>query len=473
MPLKNFFIIILISFLLIIMVMTSAGVGDSLFMKNGDKIAGEVLNSFFTIQTPYARIVLQNEELREINFQREDLKIDLFLSISLEKFSGICLNSYINFRLPEEKEIVILKEKISKILFTHKRRPVEGRTTLFKMSNGDLFFGEIQEKGLEIETPYLSIFLEKERLKHIVFSEEGVPIVEITTKKGDIFQGTLKEDEIVIKLNNGNIESICEEMFSEINFDFSKEFATLKEETGLEEMVFIPAGEFLMGSNEGEKDESPLHSVYLDAYYIDKYEVTNEEYCRFLNEEGNRSEEGYLRLNIDDEDCRIEERGGKYYPKKGYERHPVVEVTWFGARDYAQWAGKRLPTEAEWEKAARGKEGKKYPWGDSLAEKKANYNSTNTLPVGSYPSGVSPYGCYDMAGNVWEWCSDWYNERYYENSPRKNPSGPREGSERVLRGGSFYNPLTLMYCANRFKYSPEKSGSDVGFRCAKSFSTGQ
>lgn len=467
------FLTILVSLFLLIAVIVSAKAEDRLFMKNGDKIVGEVLNKFFTIQTPYARIILKDEELKEIDFQREDSKMDVFLSTNLEKFSGICLNSYIDFQLPEEKQITILKEKISRIIFAYKRKPIEAVSTLFKMVNGDLFFGEIQGGGLEVKTPYLSVFLQKEKLKHIAFTGEGIVIVEVTTRKGDFFRGTLKEDIITVKLNNGGLESICGEMFSEINFDFSEKFATLKEGMEVEKMAFIPAGEFLMGSSEGEKDEFPLHSVYLDAYYIDKYEVTNEEYCKFLDEESNRSEEGYLRLNIDDEDCRIEKRGGKYYPERGYEKHPVVEVTWFGARDYAQWAGKRLPTEAEWEKAARGKEGKKYPWGDSFEEKKANYSSSNTLPVGSYPSGVSPYGCYDMAGNVWEWCNDWYYERYYENSPKKNPPGPEEGSELVLRGGSFYNPLTLMYCANRFKYSPEKSGSDVGFRCARSFSAGQ
>jgi len=227
------------------------------------------------------------------------------------------------------------------------------------------------------------------------------------------------------------------------------------------DMVLIPAGEFLMGSTDGYPEEEPVHKVYLDDYYIDKYEVTNEEFCQFLNKEGNQVEDGDFWLNIYRRVCLIECINGKYQPEPGYENHPVVCVNWYGVRAYARWAGKRLPTEAEWEKAARGGlvVGKKYPWGDedpdgsqcNFADKKTSFFSAlwwrskaaddgyrMTAPVGTYsPNG---YGLYDMAGNVWEWVSDWYHnddDNYYACSSYKNPQGPGSGSWRVCRGGSW------------------------------------
>ncbi len=242
-----------------------------------------------------------------------------------------------------------------------------------------------------------------------------------------------------------------------------------KESTVYSDMVFIPAGDFFMGSTEGDLDEKPVHSVYLDAYYIDKYEVTNGQFCKFLNEKGNQEEGGEKWLGIEDSNCSIEYQKEKYYPKPGYEDYPVVEVSWYGAYAYAKWAGKRLPTEAEWEKAARGSlVDKKYPWGDIIDSSKANYgeNVGYITPVGFYPP--NDYGLYDMAGNVWEWCFDWYNENYYEKSPTKNPQGPDNATYRVRRGGCWRNLTRGVRCAHRFCHTPLATTSALGFRCAKS-----
>ena len=236
------------------------------------------------------------------------------------------------------------------------------------------------------------------------------------------------------------------------------------------DMVLIPAGEFLMSSTDGEPYEKPIHKVYLDAYYIDKYEVTNEKFCQFLNEKGNQEEDEFPWLNMRSNYCLIEyTTDGKYQPKPDYENYPVVMVTWYGARAYTEWAGKRLLTEAEWEKAAKGGlVEKKYPWADnSIDPSKANYgrNIGRTTPVGSYPP--NNYGLYDMAGNVWEWCSDWYDENYYENSPSENPLGPSEGSLRVNRSGSWFHAGEYCTSASRYFNHPVYCHFFVGFRLVR------
>ncbi|NIR48003.1 SUMF1/EgtB/PvdO family nonheme iron enzyme, partial [candidate division KSB1 bacterium] len=216
------------------------------------------------------------------------------------------------------------------------------------------------------------------------------------------------------------------------------------------DMVLIPAGTFEMGSNDGDDDEKPVHKVSVDAFYMDKYEVTVEQYAEFLNATNHRKPANWTEQLQN--------------PKR-----PVVYVSWNDAVAYTEWLSQktgqtyRLPTEAEWEYAARGgntgyggKPKYRYPWGDDASPDKANYRGTGgkdrwqgTSPRGSFdPNG---YGLYDMAGNVWEWCSDWYASDYYENSPEKNPKGPATGDYRVLRGGSWnYGPLG-MRCAFRFR----------------------
>jgi len=245
----------------------------------------------------------------------------------------------------------------------------------------------------------------------------------------------------------------------------------------LDRMVLIPAGEFLMGSKEGEwdRDEHPQHTVYLEAYYIDKYEVTNAQYHQFwLADGGEKSKHAPASY------------GNAYsigdWPEvaKTKPDYPVVGVSWFDAQAYCQWAKKRLPTEAEWEKAARGVDGRTWPWGgDVHAEidgKNAHFNSwdgndgyDNTLaPKETYPTGVSPYGVHDMAGNVWEWVADWYkDEDYYSHSPQNNPKGPDKGKLRVVRGGSWRNREYINRCANRYYCYPDTWGNTLGFRCVK------
>ncbi len=238
-------------------------------------------------------------------------------------------------------------------------------------------------------------------------------------------------------------------------------------------MVYVPAGEFSMGSNDENPDEKPMHTVSLDAYWIDKTEVTNAMYAVCV-EKGACQPPSYSGSNT----------RGSYYRDAQYAGYPVIYVDWNKAQAYCQWAGVRLPTEAEWEKAARGMDGRNYPWGNTFDGSKANYCDRNcsndwvadknqddgyaeTSPVGAYPSGASPYGALDMAGNVWEWVNDWYGETYYSESPLQNPQGPSSGSYRVLRGGSWYSSEDVLRSAIRNGLDPTNTNNNNGFRCSR------
>ena len=218
------------------------------------------------------------------------------------------------------------------------------------------------------------------------------------------------------------------------------------------ELVYVPEGEFLMGSNEVD-NEQPIHTVYLDAYWIDQTEVTNAMYEKCV-EAGS-----------------CEKPSGLYFYEAGkYDDHPVVFVDWYQAEAYCEWAGRRLPSEAQWEKAARGDDGRTYPWGEGIDCGHAQYSGCdgNTILVGSLPSGASPYGALNMAGNVYEWVADWYDENYYENSPYENPQGPSSGGYRVLRGGSWGSDDMAVRSANRYSRTPSHTGNGHGFRCSRS-----
>ena len=245
--------------------------------------------------------------------------------------------------------------------------------------------------------------------------------------------------------------------------------------TDEENLILIPAGTFTMGSERRAADEKPMHKVYLDAYYIGKYEVTNAEYYAFWVSDASRrhTPENFAHLpDIGEWPARA----------KQFPNHPIVGVSWHDAKAYAEWRGMRLPTEAEWEKAARGYTDRTWPWGNAM-EPYANTSAAedgydNQLaPVGSFPKGKSYYGALDMAGNVWEWTADWYSDVYYwrslqandnaSRSAKRNPPGPDVGSWRVIRGGSYIDALPRCSTTFRFYLYPRLKTSFVGFRLAK------
>lgn len=247
----------------------------------------------------------------------------------------------------------------------------------------------------------------------------------------------------------------------------------------MHELARVAAGYFAMGSAEGRADEQPVHQIYLDDFYIDRFEVNNDQYAAFLNDiNRNADEAGHLLLDMRDADVQIRYSNAGYAPLPGTEQRPVAEVSWYGARAYCTWAGMQLPTEAMWEKAARGIDGRIYPWGNSIDRSRANYGREDccrgdasdgffdSAPVGSYQRGISPYGAYDMGGNVWEWVVDWYGEEYYAQSPERDPQGPDAGISRVLRGGSLSSDPYRLRATDRSGLPPSASYVIVGFRCA-------
>jgi len=249
-------------------------------------------------------------------------------------------------------------------------------------------------------------------------------------------------------------------------------------------MLYVPAGPFLMGSadsdSQADDEEKPQRMVYLDGYWIDQTPITNRMFAKFVAEIGYQTQaekEGWSYAWNGSEWGKTQ--GANWQHPHGPKStlaskwdHPVVHITWHDAQAYSQWAGRRLPTEAEWEKAARGRNGQLYPWGNAEPNDKLcnfNWNIKDTTPVGSYPAGASPYGALDMAGNVWEWTADSYDADYYKNAPlRQNPQGPATRGLRVLRGGSWINEARGVRAGNRGWSAPAVRLDGNGARCAAS-----
>ena len=258
--------------------------------------------------------------------------------------------------------------------------------------------------------------------------------------------------------------AVCCQLFS----------AFAQEPSAPSDMTYIPSGEFIMGNDEGTPTERPAHRVYLDAYYIARHEVTNAEYYAFWIADGG-AESSHTPISYG------KRAGIGNWPQIARTKpdYPIVGVSWADAVSYAKWADKRLPTEAEWEKAARGNDGRLWPWGNIFSVPthgitvhanvwEGNDGFDNGLaPVGSYSTGASAFGVLDMAGNVWEWVADWYSDTYYSHSLAENPRGPKTGSRRVLRGGSWVNGPQLVGSTIHMGQHPAVGTSFIGFRLAK------
>ncbi|MEE3257716.1 MAG: formylglycine-generating enzyme family protein [Candidatus Latescibacterota bacterium] len=237
-------------------------------------------------------------------------------------------------------------------------------------------------------------------------------------------------------------------------------------------VVLVPAGPFTMGIDHPRAtDERPSHQVFLSAFSIDRHEVSNARFAAFVAATGYRTAAENAAATEREDGINWRQPHGPGSPAAP--DHPVVYVSWRDADAYCSWRGGRLPTEAEWEKSARGGDGRLWPWGADFAAGRANFwgaedGYAGLAPVGSFPSGQSPYGALDLAGNVWEWCADWYGADYYATAPAKDPQGPAAGRFKVLRGGSWINPGPALRSINRFEVLPVERSPYIGFRCARS-----
>jgi formylglycine-generating enzyme required for sulfatase activity len=221
-------------------------------------------------------------------------------------------------------------------------------------------------------------------------------------------------------------------------------------------MVLVPAGEFTMGSEQGDDDEQPVHRVLLDSFYLDTFEVTNGRFAKFVAAIQSEPPWGFA-----DQETPVVQA-----------EQPVRWVNWMDALGYCLWAGKRLPTEAEWEKAARGTDGRTYPWGNepptaAHAVFGLTEGAETVSPIGTRDLGSSPYGAHDLAGNLYEWVTDWYDDTFYTQPAPSNPRGPGEGTAKVQRGGSYINSPYRLRSAFRTKGDPTEHDPHVGFRCAQ------
>ncbi len=253
--------------------------------------------------------------------------------------------------------------------------------------------------------------------------------------------------------------------------------------TGITTMIVVPAGSFTMGSDDDLLfDVKPAHSIYLDEYKIDRCEVTNGQYVKFLNKMYSKNEISiyfdfvyygkYALLDLTENYQIITFNEGLFKVTNDKKNYPVEQVTWYGAEMYANYYGKRLPTEAEWEKANRGTDARTFPWGNDQPNANlcnCNLSYTDTTPIDKFLfDGSSFYGCADMAGNVDEWCADWYSLNYYQTSPQINPTGPETGSYKVVRGGNWASMVSNIYSYRRNSHHPVQGNFyRIGFRCAK------
>ncbi len=236
-------------------------------------------------------------------------------------------------------------------------------------------------------------------------------------------------------------------------------------------MLRVEGGPFVMGSDDGPADERPAHTVDLPAFDIDRLPVTTSQFAEFLNQVGPTNARGQNLFDVDDPDARIHRVGDRFVPDPGFEAHPVVEPTWFGARDFCAWRGARLPSEAEWERAARSADGRPYPWGGEPPDaSRAHFGARphDYLPVGSLPAGASPVGALDLAGNAWQWVSSLY--RPYPYRADDGREDPDAAGERATRGGGHGSPpshLRATYRGAGLSRAPTAGHHNIGFRCAR------
>ena len=462
---------------------------DILLLRNGDKLTGTVVNESFSIRTSYAHIVIESKYIAGINLEGGANNIESIITVNNNRFSGFIDDAFISFKLTGGPQLEIRREKVLKIVF--RQRPQETTGMKWRQSmvlkNGDYFHGQILTQNIIISTTYAKIPLNFATTESITLIGDANPLTIVKMTNGDSVQGILETEDIQIELDVGSVIEVYQDRIDRIFFkegyvpDSIPSIVMSSSVAAKGNFVLVEKGSFTMGDTwgGGDSDEKPTHKVtFTYDFYIGKYETTFDEYDAFCSATG--------RSKPDD---------------KGWGRgqRPVINVSWWDAIAYCNWlsekeklpkaydnngnlldkdgkvttdpskvVGYRLPTEAEWEYAARGgnkSKGYKYSGSDNVGDVAwySENSGKKTQEVGK--KAPNELGIYDMSGNVWEWCSDWYGS--YSSSAQTNPYNSTAGSYRVIRGGSWYSNVTYVRVANRDDYSPTSAKYSLGFRIAR------
>ena len=459
---------------------------DILLLRNGDKLTGTVMNESFSIRTSYAHIVIESKYIAGINLEGGANNIESIITVNNNRFSGFIDDAFISFKLTNGPQLEIRREKVLKIVFRQRPQETTGMKwrQFMQLKNGDYFHGQILTKDITISTTYAKIPLDFATTESITLIGDANPLTTVKMTNGDTVQGILETEDIEIELDVGSVIEVYQDRIDRIFFkegyvpDGIPSIVT-SSSVAKGNFILVEKGSFTMGDTDGASDEKPTHKVtFTYNFYIGKYEVTFDEYDAFCSATGKSkpNDQGW-----------------------GRGSRPVINVTWWDAIDYCNWLsekeklpkaydsngnlldkdgrvttditkvlGYRLPTEAEWEFAARGgnkSRGYQYA-GSSTVGDVAWYDSNSggkTQEVGK--KAPNELGIYDMSGNVWEWCSDWYGN--YSSSAQTNPYNSTAGSDRVFRGGSWNDLAALSRVAFRYSVSPSIASYSLGFRIAR------
>ncbi|MDK2944453.1 MAG: hypothetical protein PWQ24_1168 [Mesotoga sp.] len=460
---------------------------DILLLRNGDKLTGTVVNENFSIRTSYAHIVIETKYIAGINLEGGANNIESIITVNNNRFSGFIDDAFISFKLTNGPQLEIRREKVLKIVFRQRPQETAGMKwrQFMQLKNGDYFHGQILTKDITISTTYAKIPLDFATTESITLIGDANPLTTVKMTNGDTVQGILETEDIEIELDVGSVIEVYQDRIDRIFFkegyvpDSIPSIVT-SSTTAKGNLLLVEKGSFTMGDTwgGGDSDEKPTHKVtFTYNFYIGKYETTFDDYDAFCEATGKSSA-----------DDRNWGRGNR----------PVINVSWNDAIAYCNWmsdkeklpkvydsngnlldkngsittdpskvVGYRLPTEAEWEYAARGgKKSKGYRYsGSDNVDEVAWYDQNSggmTQEVGK--KAPNELGIYDMSGNVWEWCSDWYGG--YSSSAQTNPYN-NSGSDRVRRGGSWGNNATYSRVAARDCYSPAYAYDLLGFRICR------
>jgi formylglycine-generating enzyme required for sulfatase activity len=451
-----------------------------LLLLNGDQLTGTILNESFSIRTSYAQLNFNNRVIAGIDLEGGTNNIESIITVNDNRFSGFIDDPVFVLKLQSGPQIEVRREKVLKAIFRIRELELEGipQRQFVTLKNGDFFSGLLLNTGLVAETTYADVPLDLSSIESITLIGSDNPLTKVLFHNDDSLQGILNQEDMLFELDVGGNVEIYQDRIDNVFLGegfipegmgsipgqieavgSNAEWAPVEQDFEGITMVLVPPGSFTMGSTSGESDERPTSTqMFEEPFWIDKTEVARVAY----------------------QAC-VDAGGCTATPSNSYSsqnNQPINRVSWYQAAAYCEWRGARLPTEAEWEYAARGPDRLEYPWTPSVgfgSSLPANYddNIGQTTEVGSYPGGTSWVGAFDMAGNVWEWTRSRYEDYPYVKTDGREVGGVPSSlgdAQMVLRGGSFDDTADLLRSALRVRGGPDLGGNSLGFRCARSYS---